>query len=655
MLSLPVALTASFHRHTRRIGGALVVEYAPPAERLLDDRAQFSRAARAVEALVSELDTVSRRFILSQDQLTTTITALHAQSAVSTSRFGKTIQQKIIGGVRQTYISSVQASRRLQSLCETLGHLEQRAARCFQNVEEGVKDVNSRKRQLRVLSQTACNGHWTEHVPLAPPSEQFAQHAPSQLIDGFFMGDPTGAGGAQGLLGAGDSDIWRWNAIEHNKEIDALLSAVATWDQLDKQRRKEESACARVLIAYSEELSHALPVTFTGAENSPFEHSSQLTAEAVRNDWESLGLQGAQARAYAKSHCFELAGLEGLPPEISEAASQEALRLALKAPEKAYAELGFLGTSLSVSVFRKQVENLQRVLSDPKTPNTRLIRFGRHNNALTAAVSVGDLATAERVLVVVPGMSSTVGNIESLVRGSDAIYRTARAGGGKHPGAVVAWMGYESPGPASELGMMRAHSGSLRLAAYLDSSRTQRTPPRWLGTVGHSYGSTTSAEALKIVDQPVDSFLTIGSAGLASGTTAKQLRVKNISAISADAPWLLTLASVVFPWTADISKLLLYDAVAPIGKGVGGHAVDPRTLEGARTVKNPFLINRDGIRPVAQHGIWAERESLRAGYLSENTASVREAAKLLQDAKHPVPHSGESTTLDKNRQRRERY
>jgi pimeloyl-ACP methyl ester carboxylesterase len=136
------------------------------------------------------------------------------------------------------------------------------------------------------------------------------------------------------------------------------------------------------------------------------------------------------------------------------------------------------------------------------------------------------------VSVVVPGIFFTVnGQMSDFTATAGDVYREQAtlapvAAPADGPGvAVLAWMGYRTPGISDFMSLDLAHVGADRLVRTLDGVRSVRAEhqPR-IGVVAHSYGSTTAMIALASGRAHVDSLTMLGSPGSAV-TSADQLAV----------------------------------------------------------------------------------------------------------------------------------
>lgn len=130
-----------------------------------------------------------------------------------------------------------------------------------------------------------------------------------------------------------------------------------------------------------------------------------------------------------------------------------------------------------------------------------------------AAVSIGDLDRAHDVTYLVPGMDSDTRNMTVVERAAYNLRVRQRDYVGD--AAVVAWINYETPTPKTVLHGDLARAGSERLGQDLAGFNAARGSTKGtLNVVGHSYGSTTSSLTLADRDYGVDSYVTVGSAGL---------------------------------------------------------------------------------------------------------------------------------------------
>lgn len=137
---------------------------------------------------------------------------------------------------------------------------------------------------------------------------------------------------------------------------------------------------------------------------------------------------------------------------------------------------------------------------------------------------LGDLATARRIAVIVPGSDTTLDTFDhlgsrhaSLAGGAHALHDEMRRLS-RDPVAVVAWYGYHAPRTMSRdvASTTRAEDGARRLTRLLGDLRTtnSRAPISFLC---HSYGSVVCGTAVSAMDDQTASalagFAVFGSPG----------------------------------------------------------------------------------------------------------------------------------------------
>jgi hypothetical protein len=159
------------------------------------------------------------------------------------------------------------------------------------------------------------------------------------------------------------------------------------------------------------------------------------------------------------------------------------------------------------------------------------------------AIAIGDVARATSVSVLVPGVGNSPTGIADSFGLADALNRAAdHAGGPGSSAATVVWLGYDVPLTATKDGAATSpydyiHSAmrdSFRatdatdaimsggsLAAFVHGLRAVANPAANLTLIGHSYGSTTVAQATRYLtkDAGVDDVVLLASPGVGYGIT----------------------------------------------------------------------------------------------------------------------------------------
>jgi alpha/beta hydrolase family protein len=149
------------------------------------------------------------------------------------------------------------------------------------------------------------------------------------------------------------------------------------------------------------------------------------------------------------------------------------------------------------------------------------MRFGGDGRA---AISVGDVDTAQNVMVSVPGITTSIQTMPAQVDSAHNLYDEARKNHGDQTSAVVAWMGYDAPSgivglPTETPRSGDAIEGSALLAADVQGMRAARGE-EWmvrenmhLTVIGHSYGSVATGMAAADHGLQADDIVLLGSPG----------------------------------------------------------------------------------------------------------------------------------------------
>ncbi|MFC8915022.1 alpha/beta hydrolase [Streptomyces sp. NPDC057116] len=154
-------------------------------------------------------------------------------------------------------------------------------------------------------------------------------------------------------------------------------------------------------------------------------------------------------------------------------------------------------------------------------PDRRFLVFDGRDGGRTVEV-LGDLAHAERIAVLVPGADTGLDTYGRFRTGAEALLRELGGAGGR--AAVVAWMGYKSPGTVSTDALTpgRAEDAAPGLRAFVDGLRAGRPAAR-ITLLCHSYGSVVCARAAPGL--PVADIVLYGSPGTGADHV-RQLRTR---------------------------------------------------------------------------------------------------------------------------------
>jgi hypothetical protein len=147
-------------------------------------------------------------------------------------------------------------------------------------------------------------------------------------------------------------------------------------------------------------------------------------------------------------------------------------------------------------------------------PSRQFLSFDPQGDGRAVEI-VGDLATAKRIAVVVPGAGNTLSNFDSVKGpggGAEAVYVQAQELGANGSLAVVGWLGYDPPSVDSihVTTIGHADTGARSLRTFLGELRQVNPAPVTL--LCHSYGSVVCGKAARSVQ--VSDIAVFGSPGM---------------------------------------------------------------------------------------------------------------------------------------------
>lgn len=180
-----------------------------------------------------------------------------------------------------------------------------------------------------------------------------------------------------------------------------------------------------------------------------------------------------------------------------------------------------------------------RTLSGFLTPGRRFLSFDARGTGRVVEV-IGDLATARRVAIVVPGADNTLANYSAwkfVGGGARALYDEGRRLDPAARLAVVAWLGYKSPSTLSTdvLTAGRARGASRELREFVSGIRRVNGSAQ-VDLLCHSYGSVVCGEAAKGL--PVQDIALYGSPGTTADRASELKSPARIWAGRATGDWM---------------------------------------------------------------------------------------------------------------------
>ncbi|MFE0315828.1 alpha/beta hydrolase [Streptomyces albogriseolus] len=162
----------------------------------------------------------------------------------------------------------------------------------------------------------------------------------------------------------------------------------------------------------------------------------------------------------------------------------------------------------------------KRATAERRVARGQLLHFDGRGAGLVTEV-LGDLAHADRVAVLVPGSDTGIDTYGRFRATALALHQrlTREAPKGVRT-AVVAWLGYETPGTLSPSVTTtgRAEEAAPELRTFIGDVRAVAAPRARVSLLCHSYGSVVCARAAAGLD--VDDLVFLGSPGTGADTAA---------------------------------------------------------------------------------------------------------------------------------------
>jgi len=257
--------------------------------------------------------------------------------------------------------------------------------------------------------------------------------------------------------------------------------------------------------------------------------------EDVKKWWD--GLTAEQRQKYLAEHPAELGNLNGIPAEIRDKVNQAVMNDDLNRVREVAGRNGISEddvlkdparyglTAEAATRFynaRRTSEGLAHQRgADPENPRPVFL-WGYQpladNGQGRAAIAIGNPDKARNTAVIVPGTGSSVRDGWLADGHDDAIklYEQSRLADPDDPTAVIMWMGYDAPDGFTDPRVanpdLARYGGSL-LAADVNGLSATHEGASHVTVIGHSYGSTTVADAFAGSGMRANDAVLIGSPG----------------------------------------------------------------------------------------------------------------------------------------------
>jgi hypothetical protein len=242
--------------------------------------------------------------------------------------------------------------------------------------------------------------------------------------------------------------------------------------------------------------------------------------EDVTKWWDSLGQD--QKDQLIAQHPPQLGNLNGISAVVRDAVNRAVLNADINRAENA-TEL----SATDVTRYRNAVRTRDGLKYDrgPEGPNQRPVMLWAYdplafNGLGKAAIAIGNPDYARNTALLVPGNGSSVaqgwmtGHVDAINLYDQSLAAVPEG----HYTSVIAWMGFEAPHGASDIRVSEpglARKGGALLAADVNGLWVTHNSltPQHITVIGHSYGSTTVADAFAHNNMRANDAVLIGCPG----------------------------------------------------------------------------------------------------------------------------------------------
>ncbi|MFI1313843.1 alpha/beta hydrolase [Streptomyces albidoflavus] len=423
----------------------------------------------------------------------------------------------------------------------------------------------------------------------------------------------------------------RASALDVLSEVGHLLPLLSYLNETARELRKKASILRSPSKSPFDALAqHGLPVGLARKAGAGGEFKAGLKkvlaeyetavpearARAVKEYVE--GLTPEQQAALAVADPVTVGNLDGVPPPLRFAANRISIQ---RQYEKEARHLeGLSPDSLAFERSRGRLLALQRFLSlrrqavaDPKTgkityreiPRQFLV-FQPDAGGVADPVStpfsdgkiaevLGDLETAGDVAFRVPGVTNRLDNFQSFADGG--VDLLVDGDGVERPdGAVISWLGYDTPEQGDSVDPAKAEVGGRELRAFRRGIGVSLRPDAKLGIFAHSYGTLVTSKALQEGMDDVDKVVFMGSPGLGPNIRSiKDFQMPNTHFFAMRAPGdAVSYTQGHGPDPADFPDITRLDTMKAFGHS---DYYDPKA-EGVHNLRRVFAGEYDSLTTV---------------------------------------------------------
>ncbi|MBX3090894.1 MAG: hypothetical protein KF801_00110 [Cryobacterium sp.] len=261
----------------------------------------------------------------------------------------------------------------------------------------------------------------------------------------------------------------------------------------------------------------------------------------ISNWWQGMD---PAAREKLLATTPELIGnLDGLPYGTRDLANRTYLGDTIRALEMQLQSGVGRGMNVEVTNHLHMLTQIENALTARKGEPTRTLVSLDTVSPGRAAIVIGDIASADYVSYLIPGMFFTIdGQVDDWANTATTLYddQTSwlnRLGESSRTVATVAWIGYQTPHLLNVGSLTLADEGASNLTRAIEGLQALRGDNQpYISVMAHSYGSTAAMIALQRGDFEIDALAVVGSPG-SSAQNASSLAVRDHNIYVGEAGW----------------------------------------------------------------------------------------------------------------------
>lgn len=459
------------------------------------------------------------------------------------------------------------------------------------------QEVEAEDQRLRpIVEEIESEGNWKLAHGMWDDARDLLQAKITALEDRYELARAACQAALQSVSRASSHVVSTYDSPHMDLETEAAADLATAFRKANGPGASPEDVAGfyRLLA----DMGPAQVAAFVASEPAAALFTKGLNAYPEASFWKSLS--PAQRDGLAVSLPALVGNLEGVAYAVRDRANRRVLEKVMSP-----------GYGASEEQMRAYKSILAALQSHDRQPRT-LISFEPAPEHPLAAIAVGDLETSDNATFLVPGMNNYSTDMVSLVSDANLLLKEQRKASDPNV-AVVAYMGYETPGTTGVIQDGHATRGAQGFADALDGLYLSRTadgfPAPDVNVVAHSYGTHMVTQALDETLYPITTAVYIGSAGVDEGVVSDDLNI--------DRGW--DGKREIYLTTAD------KDYFAPIGIGAThlegsleqDHRADPATEHwGGR------LFSSDGATIDGRDYTAAEGHP-RADYFAKDSSSLR--------------------------------